>query len=66
MTLQLPLQVIFVIVDDTLVGDRDKDLLSLRVGEVVNTIEYMIVQAKCPLEFEGAGLTKIVVLGFVF
>lgn len=66
MTLQLPLQIIFVIVDDTLVGNRDEDLLSLRVCEVVNTIEYMIVQAKCPLEFEGAGLTKVVVLRFIF
>jgi hypothetical protein len=43
-TLQLPLQVIFVIIDDSLIGNRDEDLLSLGVGEVMDSIEYVIVE----------------------
>ena len=59
MSLELSLQVVLVIVDDSLVGDRDEDLLSFFVGEVMDAIEYVVVETNGPLQFEGASLTKI-------
>lgn len=53
MTLQLPLKVVFVIVDDSLVGNRDKNLFSLFIGEVMDPVIDVIVEADSPLQFEG-------------
>lgn len=51
MTLELSLQVIFVIVDDTLIGNRDEYLLSLGIGQIVDPVKYVVVQSKSPLQF---------------
>ena len=53
MTLQLPLKVVFVIVDDSLVGNRDKNLFSLFIGEVMDPVIDVIVETDSPLQFEG-------------
>lgn len=44
MSLQLSLQIILIIIDDSLIGNGDKDLLALGVGQIMNTIEDMIVE----------------------
>ena len=44
MSLELSLEIIFVIIDDSLVGDWDEDLFSLLGCEVVNAIIDMIVE----------------------
>ena len=51
--MQLPLKVVFVIVDDSLVGNRDKNLFSLFIGEVMDPVIDVIVEADSPLQFEG-------------
>ena len=59
MTLQLSLQIIFVIVDDSLIGNWDEYLFSFFVGEIMNSIVDVIVETDSPLQLEGAGFTKI-------
>ena len=65
MTLQLPLKVIFVIVDDSLVGDRDENLFSLFIGEVMDAVIDVIVEADSPLQFEGACFAQVFLLRIV-
>ena len=65
MTLQLPLKVIFVIVDDSLVGDRDENLFSLFIGKVMDAVIDVIVKADSPLQFEGTGFAQIFLLRIV-
>ena len=48
MTLELPLKVVFIVINDTLIGDRDKDFLSLMVSEVVYPIEDVVVETQRP------------------
>lgn len=50
MSLQLSLHVIFVIVDHSLVGNRNEDLLAVGVGQVVHSVKDMVVEAQSPLE----------------
>ena len=64
--MQLPLQVIFVIVDDSLIGDGNEDLLSFRIGEIVDPVIDVIVESQRPLQFQRTGLGEIVLLGLVF
>lgn len=45
MSLKLPLEIILVIKDDSLVGDGDEDLLSGLVGEVVDAVIDVVIQA---------------------
>ena len=65
MTLQLPLKVIFVIVDDSLVGDRDENLFSLFIGEVVDPVIDVVVESDCPLQFEGTCFAQVFLLGII-
>lgn len=58
MSLELSLQIILIIIDDSLIGNRDKDLLSLGVGQVMDTIENVIVETKGPLQLQSAGLAQ--------
>lgn len=58
----MSLLVVFVVEDDTLVGDGDEDLFSGMVGEVVDAVEDVVVEAEGPFEFEGAGLGEILLL----
>lgn len=62
MSLELSLLVVFVVEDDALVGNGDEDFFSGMVGEVMNSIEDVVVEAKRPLEFECAGLGKVILL----
>ena len=43
MSLELALGVVFVVVDDSLVGDGDEDLLAGLVGEVVDAVVDVVV-----------------------
>lgn len=45
MSLELSLKVVFVVEDDSLVGDRDEDLFTGLVGKVVNTVVNVVVEA---------------------
>lgn len=49
--LELPLQVIFVIVDDSLIGHRNEYLLSFRIGEIVDPVVDVVIESQCPLQF---------------
>lgn len=44
MSLELPLEVVFVVEDDALVGDRNEYLFSGLVGEVVDAIVDVVVE----------------------
>ena len=54
-SLELSLQVILVIIDDSLIGNRDKVLLSFFIGEIVHPIKDVIVESNRPLQFKGTG-----------
>ncbi len=45
------MKVIFIVKDDSLVGDRDENLLSRLIGKVVDPVINMIVEAQGPFEF---------------
>ena len=64
-SLQLSLKVVLVIVDDSLVGDGDKNLFPVSVGQVVHSIIDVVVEANCPFEFESARLPVLFFLGVV-
>lgn len=51
MSLELPLEIILIVEDDSLVGDGDEDFLSRLVGEVVDAIVDVIVETEGPFEF---------------
>lgn len=55
MTLQLTLQIVLVIINDTLIGNWNEDLFSLSVRKVVNSIINVIVEAQSPFEFKCTG-----------
>lgn len=65
MPLELSLQVVFVVIDDPLVGDGDEDLFSFPVGEIVDSVVDMVVEAECPLQFEGRSFPQIFLLAVV-
>ena len=58
----MSLLVVFVVEDYALVGNWDEDLFSGMVGEVMDSIEDVVIESKRPLEFECAGLGKILLL----
>lgn len=62
MSLELSLLVVFVVEDDALVGYGYEDFFSGMVGEVMNSIEDVVVEAKRPFEFECASLGKVFLL----
>ena len=64
-SLELSLQVVFVIVDDSLIGDRYENFFSLSIGEVVDAVEDVVVESECPLEFESTGFAEIFLFGVV-
>ena len=43
MSLKLALQVVLIIVDDSLIGNRDKDLFPFRVGQIVHSVVDVVV-----------------------
>lgn len=53
MSLELSLEVVFVVEDDSLVGDRDEDLFARFIGEVVDAVVNVVVEAQGPFEFES-------------
>ena len=59
MSLQLSLQVVLIIIDDALIGNWDEDLLALGVGQVMDTVEDVVVEAEGPLQLEGARLAQL-------
>lgn len=65
MSLELPLQVVFVVEDDSLVGDWHEYLFAGFISEVVHSIENVIVEAKGPLQSESTGLPQILVFPVV-
>lgn len=65
MPLELSLKVVLVVIDDPLVGDGDEDLFSFPVGEVVDSVVDMVVEAQCPLQFEGRSFPQIFLLAVV-
>jgi hypothetical protein len=52
-SLELSLEVVLIVEDDSLVGDRDEDLLSRFIGKVVDAIVNVVVESQGPFEFES-------------
>jgi hypothetical protein len=65
MSLELSLEVILVVEDDSLVGDGDEDLLAGVVGKVVDAVEDVVVEAEGPFEFECGGFAQVLLFGVV-
>ena len=59
MSLELPLKVVLVVIDDTLIGNGDEDLFSLLVGKVVHTVVNVVVETDCPLQLQGARFAQL-------
>ena len=65
MSLQQSLRIVLVVKNDSGIGDRVEDLLSLIIGEIMNSVVDVIVEAEWPFEFEGWGLVDFLLLGVV-
>ena len=65
MSLKLSLEIIFVVKDDTLIGDRDEYFFAISVGQVMNSIVDVVVESECPLQLEGRRLPQIFFLTIV-
>jgi hypothetical protein len=65
MSLELSLEIVLVIKNDSLVGDGDEDFLSGLVGQVMNTVVDVIVQSQGPFELECRGLSEVLLLWIV-
>ena len=52
MTLELALNVVLVVENDTLISDWDEDLFSLPISKVVNPVVDVVVEAEGPFKLE--------------
>ena len=64
--LKLSLQIVFVVVDDSLVGDGHEYLFSGLIGQIVDTIVDMVVESERPFEFQSTGFPKVFFIPVVF
>jgi hypothetical protein len=59
------LKIILVVEDDALIGDGYEDLFAGVVGEVVDTVEDVVVEAEGPFEFECRSFAEVLLFGVV-